>query len=131
MSWLTVCSCIYTALITTYSIDGSGVRNRILRDDLITTANSFECLLYDNPTQRNIEEVPASLHWRLNLDTMEELIFSETYSDDYYLVSIDGNAMQIVVLGGFSGSVYGDQFVRFFVATERKLRYYLNMQCMS
>ncbi len=110
------------------------MRNRILRDDLITTANSFECLLYDNPTQRNIEEVPASLHWRINLDTTEEFIFSETYSDDYYLVSIDGNVMQLVVLGGFSGSVscvYGDQFVRFFVATERKLRYYLNMQYMS
>ncbi len=70
-------------------------------------------------------------YWKINLDTEEEFEFSESYNDDRFILSVDGNIMQLAVLGGFRGSVscnYGKQSVRFSVATERKLLFCLIMQ---
>ncbi len=119
----------HAAALTVYSIDASGMRNEVVKDAFVSTANLFECLYYTNPTRYVAEH--DFFYWKILLDTKEEFKFSESYNDDSFIVSADGNIMQLAVLGGFHGSVscnYDLQFVRFSVATERKLLFCLIMQ---
>ena len=93
-----------------------------MNGDTIDTTSSFECLRYINPTRTDLETIPATLLWRLNLlESKEEIEFSSDVSGEEFIVTTLENRITLNIFGDFSGSVsciYGDEIIKINVVTE-------------
>ncbi len=106
--------------LTLYALEPDNSR-RSVDDELVDSTSSFECLLYINPTRTDLETIPGTLLWRLNLESKEEIEFNSDVSNDDFIVTTLGNSITLNILGGFLGSVsciYGDETIKINVVTQ-------------
>ncbi len=117
--------CLYVVAdtLTLYGIEPDSSRKLVTNGETIDTTSSFECLRYINPTRTDLETIPATLLWRLNLlESKAEIEFSSDVSGEEFIVTtLPNSSITLNILGGFSGSVsciHGDEVIKINVATQ-------------